>query len=198
MREERKLALLSVSNKERISWFANELCKRGFTILATKGTAEELSKHGISHIQVSEHTGREELFDDRVKTLDPKIFGGIIFKRRDQRHQEMALQHGIEPIDLVVCIPYPLPDELYSGEKGYRMVFDSIDVGGMAMILAAVKNYPSVTLVTDQTDYGRVLEELDQFGRVSISTVRQFLIKALAGRKEMLDRLLDFIETKTL
>lgn len=197
MQQERRLVLLSVSDKEKISWFAGELCKRGFTLLATKGTAEELSGEQIPNIRVSEYTGREELFDDRVKTLDPKIIGGIIFERKDPKHQRMAKKHGIEPIDLVVCIPYSLPGD-YSGEKGYRTVFDSIDVGGMAMILAAIKNYPNVAIVTDKDDYKRVLNEFDQFGRVSMSTSREFMMKALEGRIEILAKLLDFIKTKTL
>jgi phosphoribosylaminoimidazolecarboxamide formyltransferase / IMP cyclohydrolase len=152
-------ALLSVSDKTGIVDFAKALQQRGVHLLSTGGTASLLRQHGISVTDVSEHTGQVEIMDGRVKTLHPKIHGGIL-ARRDQDQQVMAEQ-GIAPIDLVVVNLYPFAQTVADPNCSHAEAVENIDIGGPTMVRSAAKNHADVTIVVNASDYSTVLAEMD-------------------------------------
>ncbi len=155
-------ALISVSDKNGIVEFARELNQRNIEILSTGGTASLLSDNGIPVIEVSEHTGFPEMMDGRVKTLHPKIHGGIL-GRRGTDHQVMEA-HGIAPIDMIVVNLYPFEQTVADPACDLGTAIENIDIGGPTMLRAAAKNHADVTVVVESTDYQRILEELDENG----------------------------------
>jgi phosphoribosylaminoimidazolecarboxamide formyltransferase/IMP cyclohydrolase len=164
----RPWALLSVSDKRDIVSFAEEIVKKGYRILSTGGTADALRNHGIQVIEVSEHTKSPEIFDGRVKTLHPKIHGGLLYDRQNAKHREDAQNLGIEPIDLVVVNLYPFQEKVPSHQVPIEEAIEWIDVGGPSMLRGAAKNHRSVTTVVDPEDYPRVLEALDPKSEISL------------------------------
>lgn len=172
-------ALLSVSNKDGLVEFAVGLQRRGVAILSTGGTASLLEKHGVKVTQVSAHTGFPEIMDGRVKTLHPKIHGGLL-GRRDIDDAVMRT-HGIEPIDLVVVNLYPFAATIAKPDCTYEEAIENIDIGGPAMVRAAAKNHDRVTVLVDPTDYAAVLDELNASnGAVSEQTRKRLAAKAYA------------------
>ena len=172
-------ALLSVSNKEGLVEFAQALQRRGVAILSTGGTASLLEKHGVKVTQVSTHTGFPEIMDGRVKTLHPKIHGGLL-GRRDVDDAVMR-EHGIEPIDLVVVNLYPFAATVARPDCTYEDAIENIDIGGPAMVRAAAKNHDRVAVIVDPLDYAVVVEELERAdGVVSEQTRKRLAAKAYA------------------
>ena len=171
-------ALLSVSNKEGLLEFARELRQHGVDILSTGGTAALLEKNGIAVTEVSAHTGFPEIMDGRVKTLHPRIHGGLL-GRRDV-DDEVMRTHGIEPIDLLVVNLYPFAATVAKPDCTYEDAIENIDIGGPAMVRAAAKNHDRVTVVVDPSDYASILAELSPTGGVALSTRRQLAAKAYA------------------
>lgn len=169
-----KRALISVSNKDGIENFAKALAKRGVEILSTGGTAKLLKDSGVDVKDVSEETGFPEIMDGRVKTLHPKIHGGILAKRDEDSHIAAMEEHGIQGIDLVVINLYPFAETVESG-AGYASCVENIDIGGPAMIRAAAKNHKHVAIITDPEDYKKVLDDLDKHGGAITSRVRKEL-----------------------
>jgi phosphoribosylaminoimidazolecarboxamide formyltransferase/IMP cyclohydrolase len=170
-------ALLSVSDKTGIAEFARELAKRGVEILSTGGTFKLLKQSGIAAREVSEVTGFPEIMDGRVKTLHPKIHGGLL-GRRGQDDTVMQ-QHGIEPIDLLVVNLYPFEQTVAKPDCSREDAIENIDIGGPAMLRAAAKNHAHVAVVVDPTDYAAVLAEADQ-GGVTQATRERFALKVFA------------------
>ena len=152
-------ALLSVSNKDGLLEFAQALHQRGVAMLSTGGTATLLERSGVPVTQVSSHTGFPEIMDGRVKTLHPKIHGGLL-GRRDVDDAVMR-QHGIEPIDLLVVNLYPFAATIAKPGCTYEDAIENIDIGGPAMVRAAAKNHDRVAVIVDPLDYSAVLDELD-------------------------------------
>lgn len=152
-------ALLSVSDKTGIVAFAQALVQRGVAILSTGGTAKLLREHNVPVTDVSEHTGQPEIMDGRVKTLHPKIHGGIL-ARRDIDQQVMADQ-GIAPIDLVAVNLYPFAETVADENCSHEDAVENIDIGGPTMVRAAAKNHRDVTIVVNAADYDRVIAEMD-------------------------------------
>ncbi|MES9906206.1 MAG: bifunctional phosphoribosylaminoimidazolecarboxamide formyltransferase/IMP cyclohydrolase [Sedimenticola sp.] len=152
-------ALISVSDKTGIVDFARELQQRGVEILSTGGTARLLSKSQVPVTEVSEHTGFPEMMDGRVKTLHPKIHGGIL-GRRGTDDQVMA-DNGITPIDIIVVNLYPFEQTVANPDCDLPTAIENIDIGGPTMLRAAAKNHADVTVVVDAADYSRVLQEMD-------------------------------------
>ena len=151
-------ALLSVSDKTGIVEFARELKARGIELLSTGGTAKLLVNHGITVKEVAEHTGFPEIMGGRVKTLHPKIHGGLLGRRGID---EAVMQtHHIEPIDLLAVNLYPFAATVAQPNCSYDDAVDNIDIGGPAMVRAAAKNHASVTVVVDPNDYRALLDEL--------------------------------------
>jgi phosphoribosylaminoimidazolecarboxamide formyltransferase / IMP cyclohydrolase len=171
-------ALLSVSNKEGLIEFARALDQRGVAILSTGGTASLLEKGGVPVTQVSSYTGFPEIMDGRVKTLHPKIHGGLLGRRGIDA--AVMQTHGIEPIDLVVVNLYPFAATVAKPGCTYDDAIENIDIGGPAMVRAAAKNHDRVTVVVDPQDYARVLDELERNGEVSEHTRKQLAAKAYA------------------
>ena len=161
-------ALLSVSDKTGLVDLARALANHGIEILSTGGTARLLAAHGLTVREVSDHTGFPEIMDGRVKTLHPKIHGGLL-GRRGVDEQVMAL-HGIEPIDLLVVNLYPFAETVARPKCSYEEAIENIDIGGPAMLRAAAKNHESVAAAVDPADYGRLLAELEAQGGISAET----------------------------
>ncbi len=172
-------ALLSVSNKEGLLDFARALRSRGVTILSTGGTAALLREDGIEVTDVASVTGFPEIMDGRVKTLHPKIHGGLLGRRGID--DAVMAAHGIEPIDLVAVNLYPFAATVARPGCTIEDAIENIDIGGPAMVRASAKNHDRVTIVVDPLDYGTVLAEIDrESGSVSAATRRRLATKAFA------------------
>ncbi|MDP4590268.1 MAG: bifunctional phosphoribosylaminoimidazolecarboxamide formyltransferase/IMP cyclohydrolase [Burkholderiaceae bacterium] len=160
-----KTALLSVSDKTGILEFAQALAQRGIKLLSTGGTAKLLREAGLTVTDVAEHTGSPEILDGRVKTLHPKIHGGLLARRDSTDHLETLAQHGIETIDLLVVNLYPFRETVAKPDCSFENAVENIDIGGPAMLRAAAKNHGTeaggVTVVIDPADYDTVLREFD-------------------------------------
>ena len=152
-------ALVSVSDKRGVVELASMLTGLGVEILSTGGTAATLTAAGIAVTQVSAHTGAPEILDGRVKTLHPKIHGGLLGRDTESHQQEMAA-HGITPIDLVIVNLYPFEATVARAGTSFDDAIENIDIGGPAMLRSAAKNHERVAVVVDPTDYGWVAEAL--------------------------------------
>ncbi len=162
-----KLALLSVSDKRGLADFAAALVERhGYRLLSTGGTARLLAERGLPVTEVSEHTGFPEMMDGRVKTLHPKIHGGLLCRRDLPEHLAAAQEHGIGLIDLVVVNLYPFEQTVAKAGVTWDEAIENIDIGGPSMLRSAAKNHAAVTVVCDPGDYGTVLEALADESRL--------------------------------
>src|SRR5215475_11305267 len=159
-----KRALLSVHDKTGVVEFARGLQALGVEILSTGGTAKLLRDSGVPVVDVSEVTGFPEMLDGRVKTLHPKVHGGILARRDVPAHMRALESHGIGPIDLVVVALYPFEQTVAKLGVGFDEVIENIDIGGPSMIRGAAKNHGAVGVVTDPSQYAAVLEELRSNG----------------------------------
>ncbi len=168
-------ALLSVSDKSGIETLARALHEQGVEILSTGGTAKLLSKAGIPVKEVSAHTGSPEIMDGRVKTLHPKIHGGILARRG--LDDAIMAEHGIDAIDLVVVNLYPFQATIAKPDCGFEEAIENIDIGGPTMLRAAAKNHAFVTVIVNPEDYAPVLESIAQQGGVSDSLRRELAMK---------------------
>ncbi len=157
-------ALLSVSDKTGIVDFARALHQRGIKLLSTGGTARLLADNGLPVTEVAEVTGFPEMLDGRVKTLHPRIHGGLLARRDMPEHMAALKTHGIAPIDLLVINLYPFAQATARPDCTLEDAIENIDIGGPAMLRAAAKNWPDVGVVIDPTDYPQVLAELDAGG----------------------------------
>ena len=155
----RKRALLSVFRKDGIVELARGLAERGYEIVSTGGTADTLRKAGVAVLSVSEVTGFPEILDGRVKTLHPKVHGGILARRDLPAHLAALAAQDIVPVDVVVVNLYPFEDKVAKGVS-FEEAVENIDVGGPAMVRAAAKNFWHVAVVVDPTDYGLLVEQL--------------------------------------
>ena len=155
-----KRALLSVSDKTGLVEFARELAAMGIEIISTGGTAGLLKKEKIPSIEISAFTGSPEILDGRVKTLHPKVHGGLLFLRGNPAHEKEAEENGITPIDLVVVNLYPFEQTVAKPDVTLEEAIENIDIGGPSMLRSAAKNYRSVTVVVDPEDYADVLENI--------------------------------------
>lgn len=160
-----KLALISVSDKTGVLEFAKELVHHHhYTILSTGGTAKLLSSNGIPVTEVSDYTGFPEMMDGRVKTLHPKIHGGLLCMRSNPSHMEQAKEHNINMIDLVVVNLYPFEATVAKPNCTLEDAIENIDIGGPSMLRSAAKNHADVTVVCDNKDYPAVLEAIRKGG----------------------------------
>lgn len=168
-----KRALISVWDKTGVVDFARELSKKGVSIVATHGTFVFLKENGINVTQVEQLTGYHELLDGRVKTLHPKIFAAVLAKLSSQEHLQQLYELGVQPIDMVVVNLRPLVQTF--DEKA---LLESVDIGGLALLRAAAKNYRDVVPICDQSDYEPVLKSIDQCGDVVLQQRRKLCAKA--------------------
>jgi phosphoribosylaminoimidazolecarboxamide formyltransferase/IMP cyclohydrolase len=180
-----KKALISVSDKEGIVEFARFLERHGVEILSTGGTLRSLLEAGITARQVSEYTGSPEILDGRVKTLHPKIHGGILARRDVPDHVEQMKKYGIEPIDMVVVNLYPFERVTANPECPFDNAIENIDIGGPSMVRSAAKNAQFVTIVTDPADYAAIqIEMTENGGHVGSTTRRRLAAKAFTRTAE--------------
>ena len=174
-------ALVSVSDKTGIENFARMLTEMGVELLSTGGTHRVLKEARIAVREVSEYTGFPEMMDGRLKTLHPKVHGGILALRDVPAHVGAMEQHSIRPIDLVVVNLYPFEETVATGGVTRADAIEQIDIGGPAMVRAAAKNHRHVGIVTDPADYGRVLDEMQKLeGDLSNELRRELAFKAFA------------------
>ena len=153
-------ALMSVTDKSGLVEFAKFLAGYQIEILSTGGTAKLLRDNGVPVVEVSDFTGFPEMLDGRVKTLHPKVHGGILGRRDLASHQEQMAAHGIVPIDLVVVNLYQFEKAVAKPGCTLEDAIENIDIGGPTMLRAAAKNYPAVTVVVDPLDYPRLMAEM--------------------------------------
>ncbi|HVO23893.1 MAG TPA: bifunctional phosphoribosylaminoimidazolecarboxamide formyltransferase/IMP cyclohydrolase [Candidatus Margulisiibacteriota bacterium] len=172
-------ALVSVSDKTGLVDFVKGLRAFNVEVLSTGGTAKLLTDAGVPVVAVSDHTGSPEILDGRVKTLHPKIHGGILGRRGDRHHQEQMTAHGIAPIDMVVVNLYPFEATVARPDCRFEEAIENIDIGGPSMVRSAAKNHHDVTVLVDPADYGKVLDEMrGSGGAVSVETNTRLARKA--------------------
>ena len=171
MENEIKRVLISVTDKKGVVEFAKELAKFNVEILSTGGTAVQLRENGIDVVDVSKYTGFTEMMDGRLKTLHPKIHGGLLALRDNAEHIKALKKHRISLIDMVVINLYRFEDTVAREDCTLEEAFENIDIGGPTMIRAAAKNYRFVSVVTDHGDYERVIAEMrEREGKISVET----------------------------
>lgn len=191
-----KTALISVSDKTGLEDFARELVEtHGYRLLSTGGTAARLEKAGLPVTEVSDYTGFPEMMEGRVKTLHPKIHGGLLARRENDGDLAAAVEQGIDLIDLVVVNLYPF--EATVGKPGVTLeeAVGNIDIGGPSMLRSAAKNHTSVTVVTDVDDYGRVLEAMKDGAR--LAELRSELALKVFQRTASYDRAIgEFLQSR--
>lgn len=192
-----QLALISVSNKKGLIEFAQRLVKCGYSILSTGGTLKTLKDAGIPATGVSEHTGHPEILEGRVKTLHPKIHGGILARKNHEDHLFQLKEHKIDPIVLVVVNLYPFEETISNPLSTLDEAIENIDIGGPTMIRAAAKNHETTTVVVSPEDYHLVLEEIEKEGSTSIETRRKLAVKAFKHTASY-DSAIDSYLSKTL
>ena len=172
-------ALISVSDKTGIAQFARALERRGIDIISTGGTAELLRKEGVPVREISSFTAFPEVLEGRVKTLHPRVHGGLLYKRGNPKHEAEARECGFEPIDLVVVNLYPFEKTIAKPNVTLAEAIENIDIGGPSMIRSGAKNYESVTVVVDPADYDTVLETMrDNDGETTLKLRERLAIKA--------------------
>ena len=172
-------ALLSVSDKAGLVDFARGLVDAGGALISTGGTARALGDAGLAVTDVTRLTGFPEIMNGRVKTLHPKVHGGLLAVRDDATHRAAMAEHGIEAIDLVAITLYPFEETVAAGAD-YRTAVENIDIGGPAMIRAAAKNHAYVTVIVDPRDYDTVLAAIGEHGGIPLSLRKALAAKAYA------------------
>ena len=181
-----KRALISVSDKAGLVEFARDLADHGVEIVSTGGTARAISDAGTAVRDVSDVTGFPEIMDGRVKTLHPKVHGGLLAMRGNPGHKEAQAEHGIDDIDLLVVNLYPFETTVAAGAS-YEDCIENIDIGGPAMIRAAAKNHDAVTVVVDAADYKAVLEEMAANDGATTLAMRRWLAAKAYARTAAYD-----------
>jgi phosphoribosylaminoimidazolecarboxamide formyltransferase / IMP cyclohydrolase len=179
-------ALISVSDKQGLVDFGKALAAAGVEILSTGGTASALKAAGIAVKDVAEYTGFPEMMDGRLKTLHPKVHGGLLAIRGNPAHDKAAQEHGIGPIDLLVVNLYPFEATVAKG-AGYDECVENIDIGGPAMIRAAAKNHASVTVIVDPSDYDRLLGDMKQHDGATCPKFRRKMAQKAYARTAAYD-----------
>jgi phosphoribosylaminoimidazolecarboxamide formyltransferase / IMP cyclohydrolase len=173
-------ALISVSDKSGVVELAQALTAAGVRLLSTGGTAKLLQQSGIAVTEVSDHTGFPEMLDGRVKTLHPKVHGGLLARRDLPAHMQAIAEHGIGTIDLLVVNLYPFQQTVARPDCPLDEAIENIDIGGPAMLRAAAKNWGGVAVVVDPADYGRVLDDVRNHGAVAEALRFELACKAFS------------------
>jgi phosphoribosylaminoimidazolecarboxamide formyltransferase / IMP cyclohydrolase len=173
-------ALISVSDKTGLIPFAQILAQEKIEIISTGGTAKTLREAGIAVKDISEHTGFPEMLDGRVKTLHPKVHGGLLFIRGNETHEVAVKQHGISPIDLVVVNLYPFEATVAKPNVSLHDAIENIDIGGPSMLRSAAKNHEGVTVIVDPLDYAEVTKQISESGNTNLELRRKLAAKVFA------------------
>src|SRR5438445_4930173 len=173
-------ALISVFDKTGLIPFAQTLVAAKVELLSTGGTARVLRDAGLPLVELSDYTGFPEMLDGRVKTLHPKVHGGLLFLRGNPKHEAAVKAHGIKPIDLVVVNLYPFEKTVAKADVSLHEAIENIDIGGPSMLRSAAKNHESVTVVSDPEDYAAVGEQINRTGGTTLELRRQLAAKVFA------------------
>src|SRR5437764_12948548 len=173
-------ALLSVSDKSGLLELARTLAAAGVELISTGGTAKVLRDCGLKVTDLSSYTGFPELLDGRVKTLHPKVHGGLLFIRGNSQHESAVREHEIQPIDLVVVNLYPFEQTVACPGAGLAEAIENIDIGGPSMLRSAAKNHESVTVVVDPADYGEVAAQIAANGGTTLELRRRLAARVFA------------------
>src|SRR2546427_5149995 len=173
-------ALLSVYDKTGLVPFARTLGAAGLQLISTGGTAKTLREAGLPVKDVGEHTGFPEMLDGRVKTLHPKVHGGLLYLRGNPHHEAEVKQHGIGPIDLVVVNLYPFEQTVAKPNVPLAEAIENIDIGGPSLLRSAAKNHQFVTVVMDSNDYGEVAAQIKAKGNTTPAFRRKLAARVFA------------------
>ena len=166
-------ALISVSDKTGLVPLAQTLAKADIEIISTGGTAKALREAGLTVKDITDHTGFPEMLDGRVKTLHPKVHGGLLFIRGNTAHEAAVKAHAITPIDLVIVNLYPFEQTVARPGVSLHDAIENIDIGGPSMLRSAAKNHDSVTVVVDPGDYAEVARQISESGNTALDFRRQ-------------------------
>ena len=177
-------ALISVSDKRGVVEFCQNLRRLGWEIIATGGTQKLLEDSGVSTIGISEVTGFPEICDGRVKTLHPKVHGGLLARRDDESHLKALRDNSIEFIDMVCVNLYPFRQTIAKPDVKMEYAIENIDIGGPSMLRSAAKNYRDVTVVCDPEDYNRIISEIEETGNTTAKTRLELSAKAYTHTAE--------------
>src|SRR5205809_7589186 len=175
-------ALLSVSDKAGLAPLAQTLAAAGVELISTGGTGRALREAGLKVTDLSDYTGFPEMLDGRVKTLHPKVHGGLLFLRGNPKHEAAVKQHGIGPIDLVVVNLYPFEQTVAKPNVPLAEAIENIDIGGPSLLRSAAKNHQYVTVVMDSNDYGEVAAQIKAKGNTTPSYLRKLAAGVFAPR----------------
>ena len=178
--EKIRRALLSVSDKTGLVPFAQTLAKAGVELISTGGTAKALREAGLTVKDISEHTGFPEMLDGRVKTLHPKVHGGLLYIRGNESHEAAVRAYGIQPIDLVVVNLYPFEETVAKPNVSLHDAIENIDIGGPSMLRSAAKNHDSVTVIVDPADYTEVAKQISESGQTTLALRRKLAARVFA------------------
>jgi phosphoribosylaminoimidazolecarboxamide formyltransferase/IMP cyclohydrolase len=170
-------ALISLTDKSGIEDFARELTKLGIEILSTGGTAKKMRESGIKVKDVAEFTGFPEMLDGRVKTLHPKVHGGILAQKTNPDHVKQMQQHGLQSIDIVAVNLYAFEKTVANPACTLADAIENIDIGGPTMLRSSAKNFHDVTVIVDPADYPQVLKELKEHGNTTLKTRFRLAVK---------------------
>ena len=192
-----KRALISVSDKKGIDDLAKTLHKFGVEILSTGGTAKRIKELGIPVKDVSEYTGFPEMMNGRVKTLHPKIHGGLLALRENQSHMAQAKTHGIEMIDMVVVNLYPFEKTVAKEDVVLDEAIENIDIGGPSMLRSAAKNYKSVAVITNPARYSDIIKELQENeGSLSENTIKELAVEVFQRTSEYDSAIYNYLSSR--
>jgi len=192
-----KRVLISLSDKTGAVEFAKDLSEFGVQFLSTGGTAKILREAGLNVMDVSEYTGFPEMLDGRVKTLHPKVHGGLLGLRENPEHVETMKKHGIEPIDMVVVNLYPFKETISKPDCTFEDAIENIDIGGPTMLRSAAKNFQSVTVVIDPADYKTVIHDMKSHsGEVSSKTNLKLAYKVFTATSAYDKMISDYLSDK--
>jgi phosphoribosylaminoimidazolecarboxamide formyltransferase/IMP cyclohydrolase len=172
--------LISLTDKSGIEGFAGELAELGVELLSTGGTAKKLRDAGLEVMDVSTFTGFPEMLDGRVKTLHPKVHGGILSQRGNSEHRKQCAEHGLKNIDLIAVNLYAFEKTVADPGCTLANAIENIDIGGPTMLRAAAKNFHDVTVIVDPADYPRVLAEIRESGNTTLKTRFMLMRKVYA------------------
>jgi phosphoribosylaminoimidazolecarboxamide formyltransferase / IMP cyclohydrolase len=178
--EKIRRALLSVSDKSGLVPFAQTLAAAGVELISTGGTAKALREAGLAVKDISEHTGFPEMLDGRVKTLHPKVHGGLLYIRGNESHEAAVRAHDIQPIDLVVVNLYPFEATVAKPNVSLHDAIENIDIGGPSMLRSAAKNHDSVTVIVDPADYAETARQISESGQTTLALRRKLAAKVFA------------------
>lgn len=191
----KKLALISVSDKTKIIDFTAALIKNGYEIVATGNTAKLLKDNNLTVTEISSLTGFPEIFDGRVKTLHPKVFGGILFRRDNAHDITQANENQILPIDIVCVNLYPFVKTILNLNSTLEDIIENIDIGGPSLVRASAKNYKYVSILTNPEQYDSFIDELDK-GEISENTRKKLAVEAFSHTANYDTHIANFLEAE--